>query len=121
MRKAKGKATRQSGKGAGSAGSRKQVDLEALRQRIANYVGSKGFQMVKTATEDTMKVANLSSMKYLFEMIGLYPPAATPCAEETDSDDLARVLLNRLKVGKGSGVENTEAEAAAAVRSDSVE
>jgi hypothetical protein len=120
MRRAKGKATGQSSRGAGSAVSGKQVDLEALRQKIANYVGSNGFEMVRAATEEAVKVGNLSSLKYLFEMIGLYPSTAT-AAEETDSDDLARVLLNRLNFGKETSLENTQAEVPTAARSDSVE
>lgn len=121
MRKAKGKGAGQSGRSAGCAGSRKQVDLDALRQKIANYVGSKGLEMVRTATDEAVKVGNLSSLKYLFEMIGLYPPTATESAQETDGDDLARLLLKRLNVGKESNLDDTEGEAANAVRSDSVE
>jgi hypothetical protein len=120
MSKARGKTAGQS-RSKGSAASRKQVDLEALRQKIANYVGSKGFQMVKTTTEDAMKVGNLSSLKYLFEMIGLYPPTTMAGAGETDSDDLARVLLNRLDIGKETNTESAKGEAPTAVRSDSVE
>jgi hypothetical protein len=37
----------------------------------------------------------LPSFKYLFELLGIYPAPVVEQPEAEDSDDLARVLLNR--------------------------
>jgi hypothetical protein len=92
-----------------------------LRQKIANHVGGRGMAMVKTTTEEVIKVGNLSALKYLFEVIGLYPPAAGSSAEGADSNDLTLALLNRLDIGKEAEAGDAKHEPATAVGSDSVE
>ncbi|MBV9573822.1 MAG: hypothetical protein JOY93_07180 [Acidobacteriales bacterium] len=60
------------------------TDLNALREQIRNLVGSEAVQMV----ESTIAKANsghCAAMKYLFEMIGLYPATVDP--EEAAPDD----------------------------------
>jgi len=105
-------------------GSGKQVDLDGLRRKIANLVGGKALLMVKTSTDEAVKVGDLSAMKYLFELIGLHPasPNATGNTESDDGNDIAAALLAELgisaKPGKKSG---DEGEVAASVESDSVE
>jgi hypothetical protein len=101
MRKTKGNSGSKTGKSTSSGGVRKQVDLEILRRKIANYVGSRGLEMVKTTTDEVVKVGNLAALKYLFELIGVYPGEAGGKTEDADSDDLARALLNRLDIGGG--------------------
>ncbi len=68
-----------------------------------------------------VKVGNLSALKYLFEVIGLYPSSATANGEHADSDDLTRKLLNRLEFGQEADAEDGKAACPAEVRSDSVE
>jgi hypothetical protein len=63
MRKTKGSSGSKTGKSTSSGGVRKQVDLEILRQKIANYVGSRGLEMVKTTTDEVVKVGNLAALK----------------------------------------------------------
>lgn len=77
-----------------------QVDLDSLRQKIANYVGSKALLMVQTATEEAVKVSDLSAMKYLFELIGLHPAIAVANVKsESDEDDgIAAGLLAELGI-----------------------
>jgi hypothetical protein len=77
--------------------------------------------MVNTTTEEVIKVGNLSALKYLFEVIGLYPQAAAPSAEDADSNDLTLALLNRLDIGKEAEAGDAKHELATAVGSDSVE
>ena len=81
-------------KSSGAAEGRKEIDLEALREKIARHVSRKSLAMVRTTTE-VVKVGNLAALKYLFELIGVYPSGGASAVEE-DSDDLARTLLNRL-------------------------
>jgi len=39
-----------------TAAPSKQVDLDALRRKIVNYVGAKALPLVKTATAEAVKV-----------------------------------------------------------------
>jgi hypothetical protein len=77
---------------ANSAG-RQARDLAEIRRHIADIVGNGAIGMVET-TIDQVGKGHYLGMKYLFEMIGLYPATATNEAAEEDS--LAAVLLRRL-------------------------
>ena len=68
------------------------VDLVALRQRITNLVVDEAVEMV-TTTIAQVNDGHFQAMKYLFEMVGLYPAAAP---QEGTQDSLARTLLSRL-------------------------
>jgi len=68
-------------------------DLVALRQRIMNLVCHDALQMVETTIEQ-VEDGHYQALKYLFEMVGLYPAASVP--EPTEEDCLAGVLLKRL-------------------------
>jgi len=69
------------------------VSLEELRRKIAEQVGSQALQMVG-AIIDEVKDGEYQPMKFLFEMIGLYPAGGEE--ESADQDSLARTLLRRL-------------------------
>lgn len=124
--KGKGKSKSGTGKATGAAvGSGKQIDLDVLRQKIANYVGAKALLMVKTATEEAVKVSDLSAMKYLFELIGLHP-AIVSAAEKNENggggNAIAAALLAELGISTNAEAEAVpDNEAAAAAESDSVE
>ncbi len=70
------------------------------------HVGGKTMAMLRTTTEECVKVGNLSALKYLFEVIGLFPPTDAVDPEHTDSDDLTRELLNRLGIGQEGDAED---------------
>ena len=73
--------------------SRQTTDLAAIRQQITDLVRDQAVPMVETTISEVDK-GHYSAMKYLFEMIGLYPAATQ---EETQGEDsLARTLLRRL-------------------------
>ena len=73
--------------------SRQTTDLAAIRQQIADLVRDQAVPMVEITISEVDK-GHYSAMKYLFEMIGLYPAATQ---EETQGEDsLARTLLRRL-------------------------
>jgi hypothetical protein len=125
MTKGKAKAKSQAGKTTRSAtGSGKQLDLDALRRKIANRVGAKALLMLKTSTNEAVKVGDLSAMKYLFELIGLHPASAnaTSNTESDDGNDIAPALLAELGISATSEEEPADdGEVAAFVESDSVE
>ena len=77
--------------------------------------------MVKTTTGECVKVGNLSALKHLFEVIGLYPPSAAANGEHADSDDLTRKLLNRLEFGQEEDAKDGKGTRSAEDGSDSVE
>jgi len=73
--------------------SRQTTDLAAIRQQITDLVRDQAVPMVEITISEVDK-GHYSAMKYLFEMIGLYPAATQ---EETQGEDsLARTLLRRL-------------------------
>jgi hypothetical protein len=73
----------------------KQVDLGHVRERITNLVGNDAVEMVRTAIEEVNN-GHYLAMKYLFEIIGLYP--ATAADEGIQEDSLAKTLLRRLRI-----------------------
>jgi hypothetical protein len=104
-----------------AGGSRKPVDLEALRQQISRLVGNRAMHLVGSTIAEADK-GHYGAMKYLFEIIGLYPAseAETPARE----DSLARTLLQRLGVPEdpeADAVTKATAAEAAAADKDTVE
>jgi hypothetical protein len=71
----------------------KNVSLEELRRKIADQVAAHALQMVG-AIIDQVKEGEYQPLKFLFEMIGLYPAAGPE--ENVGEDSLARTLLRRL-------------------------
>ena len=69
-------------------------------------------------------MGDLSAMKYLFELIGLYPASAN-AAEHTESNggnDIATAFLAELGISaKAEGEPGDDGEVAVSVKSDSVE
>ena len=72
---------------------RKSKDVTELRRQIENLVTRKAVTMVETAIGEADK-GHFAAMKYLFEMIGLYPGPSE--AEPQGEDALAKTLLRRL-------------------------
>jgi hypothetical protein len=73
--------------------ARKPVDLGAVRQQINDLVGGEAVNLVEITIAEADK-GHYGAMKYLFEMIGLYPSAEQEAAPQPDS--LAKTLLRRL-------------------------
>src|SRR5450432_2955904 len=95
MKKAKAKTSSKTSQRAapGGKGARKTADLLAIGEQITNLVGNEAVGMVETTIAEVEK-GHYLALKYLFEMVGLYPASG---AEETPGEDsLARTLLRRL-------------------------
>jgi hypothetical protein len=86
-----------------SKGSQKPVDLELVRKKITNLVGSEAVGLVQSAIDEADK-GHYAAMKYLFEMIGLYPEGGEGPASP-DDDALARTLLRRLELAEETAPE----------------
>jgi hypothetical protein len=96
MKRAKDKTSAKTSNKASSGrkGAQKAVDLAAIRQQIANLVGNDAIGMVETTIEEVGK-GHYLGMKYLFELVGLYP-ATTGGDGALVSDSMAATLLRRL-------------------------
>jgi hypothetical protein len=69
-------------------------DLADLRQRITGMVAQNAVAMVQCAIDAVQEEGQYQAIKYLFEMIGLYPVA--PGSEDIKPDSLTETLLKRL-------------------------
>jgi hypothetical protein len=76
---------------------RRPVDLAEIREQIVKLVGNDAVGMVETTIEEVGK-GHYLGMKYLFEVIGLYPATATD--EGTVRESMAAILLRRLGVAE---------------------
>jgi hypothetical protein len=84
--------------------------------------------VICTALAEEARKGELAPAKFLFEMIGLYPMSAAAAGEDEeldadgeDGEDLARVLLQRLKLPVEHPEEDGELAAVNVPMSDSVE
>src|SRR5437868_12547021 len=73
-----------------------QSDIAALRDRITGLVARNAVAMVQCAIDAVMEEGQFQAIKYLFEMVGIYPMAAGQSDEPDDT--LAKVLLRHLGV-----------------------
>jgi hypothetical protein len=97
MSKAKSGKAGKSSKGAQSAPKKplKHVELAPVQEHITNLVGNRAIKMVENTIAEVNK-GHYLAMKYLFEMIGLFP--ATAPTETIEEDSLAKTLMRRLRL-----------------------
>ena len=69
-------------------------ELSELRRKISELVARNAVPMVQQAIDAVREEGQYQAIKYLFEMIGLYPAIAEEDSESQDS--LAQVLLEQL-------------------------
>lgn len=97
------------------------INLAEIRRQITDLVGNGAVGMVANTIEEVGK-GHYLGMKYLFEMIGLYP--ATAANDAPIQDSLAATLLRRLGLPEGpmpeAGV-TKDSRPAAAVTEDGLE
>jgi hypothetical protein len=106
MTKATAKAKKKkSKKGPATGKSRKSPDFHSVRERISNLVGTKAVGLVQSAIGEANK-GHFASMKYLFEVSGLYPAPEQEATPEEDS--LVRTLLQRLGLPEEPLLERAE-------------
>jgi len=77
--------------------AREALDLVALRQQITSLVAAEALPMVETTIEQVQN-GHYQALKFLFEMIGLYP--ATGTQEASQEDSLAKTLLRHLGISE---------------------
>ena len=97
-KKAKSKTlkTKEAKRGSGSKSKRgkgaKELNPVEVRKEIAQMVDSEATVMVEAVIGEGKK-GQLATVKYLFEMAGVYPPLTDGTQTSTDEDCLAQTLL----------------------------
>jgi len=71
-------------------------ELGELRGKITDLVARNAVAMVQCAIDGVMEEGQYQAIKYLFEMVGIYPAPAGQTDEPEDT--LAKVLLQHLGV-----------------------
>jgi hypothetical protein len=71
-------------------------ELGKLRGKITDLVARNAIAMVQCAIDGVMEEGQYQAIKYLFEMVGIYPAVAGQTEEPEDT--LAKVLLQHLGV-----------------------
>jgi hypothetical protein len=71
------------------------VDIAQVRDQIRQAVGSQAIDMVNAAVKG-VKSGHYLAMKYLFEIVGIYPASAS--AGSTEEDSLGKILLRNLGI-----------------------
>ena len=93
-KKAAKKAVKQPKKTAQKSEAAGPVNLEQLRERVRKVVAEKIEDMTTAAADEAAK-GHVAQLKYLFEVIGLFPATDDSKAEPEFGNDLAKTLLQR--------------------------
>ena len=72
------------------------MDLPALRREITGLVARNALAMVQHAIDAVHEDGQYQAIRFLFEMVGLYPAAAQE--ESLQEDSLAKLLLQALRL-----------------------
>jgi len=74
---------------------KRTTNLDTLRLKITEMVAGRALVITQAALDDAEEEVNVAAMKYLFELIGLYPARSS---EERDQEkaDLVAILARKL-------------------------
>jgi hypothetical protein len=84
------------------------TDLPELRRQIIELVAQNAVPMVQQAIDAVREGGQYQAIKFLFEMIGLYPASADENSPVEDS--LARTLLDHLGLPNSATSDDSEQE-----------
>ena len=88
------------------------AELSALRRQITDLVARNAVTMVQNAIDAVNEEGQHQAIKYLFEMVGLYPAAGGDDSQAEDT--LVKTLLRHLGLPDGTVNEPETREAAQA-------
>jgi hypothetical protein len=86
-----------------------KADPSALRRQITDLVAQNAVSMVQNAIDAVNEEGQYQAIKYLFEMVGLYPAAAGDDSQVEDS--LLKTLLHHLGLAEKALPETASATA----------
>ncbi len=90
-----------------------KADLSVLRHQITNLVAQNAVAMVQNAIDAVNEEGQYQAIKYLFEMVGLYPAVAGDDSQVEDS--LVKTLLHHLGLAEKVTPEKILPEASSAM------
>jgi hypothetical protein len=93
LKKAAKKVKRARKKTASKKAKSAPVNIQALRERVRTVVAEKLDDMTEAVADEAAK-GHVAQLKYLFEVVGLYPAAEATSPAPEDSNDLAKKLLD---------------------------
>jgi hypothetical protein len=76
---------------------KKDLDPESVRDGISKLVKSHAEKMASAVIEEGEK-GQLATVKYLFEVAQIFPPATDGSQATSEEDSLAKTLLDRLNI-----------------------
>lgn len=71
-------------------------ELSEVRRKISELVAQNAVPMVQQAIDAVREEGQYQAIKYLFEMVGLYPAVARE--DSASQESLAQLLLDRLGI-----------------------
>ncbi len=77
------------------------ANLAELRERITGLVAHHAVAMVQCAIDGVLEEGQYQAIKYLFEMVGIYPAVGNETGQPEDS--LSKILLKHLGVALPEG------------------
>ncbi|GEM_PF-2794843 len=83
------------------------VDIPNVREQIIRLVGNGALDMVQSMVTE-VKNGHYLAMKYLFEMVGLFPAIAS--ADPVSEESLSKILLRNLGIPEESSVQELKSE-----------
>ncbi len=95
MAKARKRAARKSeAKAKVTAVEKKPEDIQKVRNKITNAIVDESVDMAQRIVQSVKEGGNATTLKYLWEVAGLFP--AGPAAAGEEQEPLARTLMHRL-------------------------
>lgn len=89
------------------------ASLPELRQAITELVSRNAVAMVQCAIDGVMEEGQYQAIKYLFEMVGIYP--STSGEDDVTGDSLAKVLLRHLGMAESESQDESRSSRAVQV------
>jgi hypothetical protein len=80
----------------GSTRAKREMNAVEVRKKVARVVESKAVEMTKKVIGKLKDPVELATVKYLFEVADIYPPATDGSQSTSEEDSLAKTLLHRL-------------------------
>lgn len=77
-----------------TAVAKKPEGIQNVRNKIANVIVDESVEMAQRVVQSVKEGGNATTLKYLWEVAGLFP--ADPAAAGEEQEPLARTLLHRL-------------------------
>ena len=79
--------------------------IEKVRNQVTNVIMGSSVEMARRSVQSVKEGGNITALKYLWEVAGLFPVVAAQ-ADHEEPDRLAKILLERLGAPEEIGPES---------------